>query len=77
MSTLASIVVARSPGRRHPRHLHARSMDIFEALGPADRFLGEGVKVRAAHYFGFSAWPAGVPSVGSTPGSPSDWGSTA
>ncbi len=30
--------------------IHARSMEIFEALGVADRFLGEGVKVRAARF---------------------------
>jgi 2-polyprenyl-6-methoxyphenol hydroxylase-like FAD-dependent oxidoreductase len=30
--------------------VHARSMEIFEALGIADRFLAEGVRTRAARF---------------------------
>jgi 2-polyprenyl-6-methoxyphenol hydroxylase-like FAD-dependent oxidoreductase len=30
--------------------VHPRSLEIFEALGLADRFLAEGVKIRAARF---------------------------
>ena len=31
--------------------VHARSMEAFEAIGVVDRFLDQGVKTRAAHFF--------------------------